>query len=76
MEKFYRKVTAKPKLMIVLFIIFAVIGAVLRNFVSVNYDMNDYLPDDSRSTISLDVMNEEFDGGIPVLSTPNSTEII
>lgn len=65
MEKFYRKVTAKPKLIIVLFIIFAVIGAVLRNFVSVNYDMNDYLPDDSRSTISLDVMNEEFDGGIP-----------
>lgn len=27
--------------------------------------MNDYLPDDSKSTVSLDVMEKEFDGGIP-----------
>lgn len=65
MKKFYEHVTAKPKLVIVIFLILAVCGAVLRGFVSVNYDMNAYLPDDSKSTVSLDVMNEEFDGGIP-----------
>lgn len=27
--------------------------------------MNDYLPDDSKSTISLDIMEDEFEGGIP-----------
>lgn len=65
MRKFYKKITAKPKLVIVLFVIFAVFGAVCKPLVSVNYDMNDYLPEDSKSTVSLDVMNEEFDGGIP-----------
>ncbi|MGN0607487.1 MAG: RND family transporter [Oscillospiraceae bacterium] len=65
MKKFYQGITAKPKLVIVIFILLAVCGAVFRGFVSVNYDMNDYLPSDSKSTISLNVMNEEFDGGIP-----------
>ena len=65
MKKFYQGVTAKPKLVIVLFIIMAAVGAVFKPLVSVNYDMNDYLPEDSKSTVSLDVMNKEFDGGIP-----------
>lgn len=34
-------------------------------FVSVNYDMNDYLPESSPSTVALDLMDEEFDGGVP-----------
>ena len=33
--------------------------------VNINYDMTDYLPEDSHSTISLDVMNKEFDKGPP-----------
>ncbi len=33
--------------------------------ISVDYDMNDYLPKGSKSTVALDVMNEEFDGGVP-----------
>lgn len=37
----------------------------MQNLVSVNYDINDYLPADSHSTVSLDVMQDEFDGGIP-----------
>ncbi|MGN0575744.1 MAG: RND family transporter [Ruminococcus sp.] len=65
MKKFYQGITAKPKLVIAVFMILAVCGAILRGLVSVNYDINDYLPEDSRSTVSLDVMNEEFDGGIP-----------
>ena len=47
-------------------IIFAVvICAMAQKFVSVNYDMNSYLPEDSPSTVALDVMEDEFDGGIP-----------
>ncbi len=37
----------------------------MQNLVSVNYDINDYLPADNHSTVSLDVMQDEFDGGIP-----------
>ncbi len=34
-------------------------------FVSVNYDMKDYLPKDSPSTEAMDVMEEEFEGAVP-----------
>lgn len=33
--------------------------------VSVNYDMTDYLPDDAQSTKALDIMEQEFEGGVP-----------
>ena len=49
----------------VLFLLMAILGAYGRTFISVNYDMNDYLPKDSSSTLSLDKMEEEFDGAIP-----------
>lgn len=65
MKKFYKKITTHPKLIVAIFVIFAILGAIFKPLVSVNYDMNDYLPEDSKSTISLDIMNEEFDGGIP-----------
>lgn len=65
MRKLYQAITAKPKLVILLFVLMAVAGAILKPLVSVDYDMNDYLPEDSKSTVSIDVMNEEFDGGIP-----------
>lgn len=65
MQKFYRKIIQYPKLIVSVFLIISIVCAILKPLVSVNYDMNDYLPEDSKSTISLDVMNEEFDGGIP-----------
>lgn len=65
MNRFYRFITAKPKLVIVLFLLIAAISTILGNGVSVNYDINDYLPSDSPSTVSIDVMSEEFDCGIP-----------
>ena len=43
----------------------AVLCAVLSLLVSVNYDINDYLPPESPSTIAIDVMEEAFGGGIP-----------
>lgn len=65
MQKFYRKIIQYPKLIVSVFLIISIVCAILKPLVSVNYDMNDYLPEDSKSTISLDIMNEEFDGGIP-----------
>jgi len=64
-EKFYNVVIRCRKLILVVFVIAAVILAFAKEFVSVNYDMNSYLPEDSPSTVALDVMNDEFDGGIP-----------
>lgn len=65
MERFYEKVIRGRKGILVVFLVLCVICGLCRNLVSVNYDMNSYLPEDSASTIALDVMGEEFDGGIP-----------
>ncbi len=65
MKKFYRAIVNDPKKILVCFCLLAVIGAVLQGMVAVNYDMTDYLPEHTPSTVSLDVMEEEFEGGIP-----------
>ena len=65
MKSFYQQVVRHRKAMIVLFVLAAALCAFLKQFVSVNYDMNDYLPEDAHSTVSLDLMQEEYDGGIP-----------
>ena len=39
--------------------------ALCRPLIAVNYDMSDYLPPDTPSTRALDVMEEEFTGGVP-----------
>lgn len=65
MQKFYEKTTSRPKLVVTIFLILFILCFVMKQTVSVNYDMNDYLPVDSASTVALDVMDSEFDGGIP-----------
>lgn len=65
MKKFYEKITNHQRLIIVLFLMLTLISFFAKSFISVNYDMTDYLPEDSLSTIALDTMNEEFDQGIP-----------
>ena len=65
MQKFYRWVVNHPKPIITTFLLTAVICLLLQSMVAVNYDMKDYLPQDSHSTISLEVMQAEFDGAIP-----------
>ena len=65
MRKIYKPIVNNPIKIIVTFILLAVVGAVCKNYVSVNYEMADYLPSDSSSTVSLDLMKSEFDGGIP-----------
>ncbi|MGN0808136.1 MAG: RND family transporter [Candidatus Coproplasma sp.] len=65
MQKFYSRLLKHPVVIIVIFAVLAVVCAVLQNLVGVNYDMTDYLPKDSPSTVAIEVMEEEFDGGIP-----------
>lgn len=65
MKKFYTKIVNHPKLIITVFVILFIICAFCKQAVSVDYDMNDYLPEDSASTVALDLMDEEFGGGIP-----------
>ena len=65
MKKFYTHVVVLRKWIFGLFLLVAVFCALCQPLVAVNYDMNDYLPEDAASTKSLDVMEEEFDGGIP-----------
>lgn len=65
MKKFYQRIVNNPKKILICFLLLAVIGAVFRGMVKVNYDMADYLPEDTASTVSLEIMEEEFEGGIP-----------
>lgn len=64
-EKFFKKIIEHRVLLIIVFLICAVCGLVCKQLVAVNYDMNDYLPQSAPSSEALDVMNEEFSGGIP-----------
>lgn len=50
---------------ICVFAVLTVVCLVMKQFVGVDYDMNDYLPDSAASTVALGTMKEEFDGGIP-----------
>lgn len=65
MKKFYNRVVNHPKLIFTVFLILFLVCVIAKQEISVNYDMNDYLPEDSASTVALDVMGKEYDGGIP-----------
>ncbi|MFC0560573.1 efflux RND transporter permease subunit [Halalkalibacter alkalisediminis] len=45
--------------------IIAVVSTIAQFFVSVNYNMVDYLPDDAQSTRAIQIMDEEFTGAVP-----------
>ena len=45
--------------------VLTILGAVLQEGVGVNYEVEAYLPEETKSTVSLEVMREEFEGGIP-----------
>ena len=65
MRKFYEVIVNHRKTVIVVFFISGVICALCGTMVNVNYDMNDYLPDGTASTVALDTMNKEYDMSIP-----------
>ncbi len=64
-EKFYRSVIRHRKIVLALYMIAILLCLWLRTKVGVNSDLAAYLPEDSRSTVSLHVMKEEFTEKIP-----------
>lgn len=65
MQHFYRATTRHPKTMVALFVLLAAFCALCQPLIAVNYDMNDYLPPETASTVALDAMDAEYDGGVP-----------
>ena len=64
-ERFFTGVIRLRIPIMICFIVLAIAGAWCRQYISVNYDMNDYLPESAPSSIAIDVMMEEFGGSIP-----------
>lgn len=62
---FFAAVVRRRRRVLAGYAVAAVLCALLSLLVSVNYDINDYLPPDAPSTIAIDVMEEAFGGGIP-----------
>ncbi len=65
MTRFYRHIVRHRKCIIAIFLILFAICVACKQFVAVDYDMNDYLPPESASTQALDKMEQEYDEGIP-----------
>lgn len=65
MRSFYKHIVDRRNLIIAVYLILFIFCAVCKPLVAVNYDMNDYLPPESASTVALDLMEREYDGGIP-----------
>ncbi len=65
MQHFYRATTRHPKTMVALFVLLAAFCTLCQPLIAVNYDMNDYLPPETASTVALDAMDAEYDGGVP-----------
>ncbi|MCL1809773.1 MAG: MMPL family transporter [Clostridiales bacterium] len=65
MQKLYRWTVDHPMRIIVAFSMAFVMCALLVPMVSVNFDIHSYLPEKSPSSVSIDMMNEEYAGSIP-----------
>ncbi|MFZ3577622.1 efflux RND transporter permease subunit [Virgibacillus sp. DJP39] len=58
------RILKHKKAVVIAFMIVAVLSAIAQFFVSVNYNMADYLPDDAQSTTAMEIMEEEFEGSV------------
>ena len=65
MRKFYQQVVKYPRVILTGFLTAFVLCLFCQKLIAVDYDMNDYLPKDSPSTIALETMDTEYTGGIP-----------
>lgn len=65
MKSISASIIKHKKAVVIAFALFAVISTVAQFFVSVNYNMVDYLPDDAGSTKALEVMEKEFTASVP-----------
>ena len=65
MDRLTKAITSHQRAVIAVFLVLAVISAVLILGVSVNYNLADYLPPDAESTVALGIMEEEFRTRVP-----------
>lgn len=65
MNKFYTAVLKHRKAVLAIFAVALVACLICSKLVSVNYEIADYLPAETASTISLELLNQEFGGGVP-----------
>ncbi|KPB06061.1 RND transporter [Bacillus sp. CHD6a] len=59
------RIIKHKKAVLIVFALVTIISAVAQFFVSVNYNMVDYLPDDAQSTKAMEIMEKEFTGAVP-----------
>lgn len=71
MDKIANWIIRHKKIILIIFVVTALVSAVLQSFVKKNYDMVDYLPQEANSTRALKIMNEEF-----TLTMPNTSVMI
>lgn len=65
MKSISASIITHKKAVVIVFALIAVISTVAQFFVSVNYNMVDYLPEDAQSTQALEVMENEFTASVP-----------
>lgn len=53
------------RLIVAVFVVITIISAILSLGVGTNYKLADYLPKDAKSTIALEIMEDEFSNGTP-----------
>ncbi len=65
LEKIARKITNHKKAIVIIILIITVICGILALKVNTNYSLSDYLPENSESTVALNLMQKEFHQIIP-----------
>lgn len=65
MEHIANFIVNQRKLIIVVFVVLSLVCAPLLLLINVNYNIIDYLPQSSQSTVALTVMDKEFDDAVP-----------
>jgi uncharacterized protein len=59
------RILKHKKSIVISFSIITIICVFAQFFVSVNYNMVDYLPEDAQSTKAIEIMEQEFEGAVP-----------
>lgn len=65
MERFYRQVVKRPKTVIAAFLVMLAVSLVISPLVGVNYEIADFLPPETVSTVAIEEMSAQFDTGVP-----------
>ena len=65
MKKFYSRLVNHQKGTLILFAVLFAVCLLCSRLVAVNYEIADYLPPGTASTISLELLEQEFGGGVP-----------